>query len=460
MKRYKFSTILQVVVISCSFFVSATKGQELNVQQVESELLKKAAQNIEKYRKSDAAILFKTESGAGIQNAEVEIKQTTHDFLFGALIFDLVYFWEGAEYPPFRPDLFKKRFKELFNFALFPFYWGHYEPTQGMPQWKKMLPVIEWCKANRITTKGHPLVWTHKSSTPDWLTELPLDLSQELLKARVINIIRGFKGKINIWDVVNEAVNMRTWRSIWLDPESYRYVEEPIKDVADYVEKPFKWAYTANPKANFILNDFFQISKVSIRKRFFDLVKELERRNIPISGLGIQAHEPHKGREWYPPKDVWETLDYLGSLGYPLHITEFMPQSSGKEITGGWHKGNWTEETQAEFAEQFYRLCFGHPSVASILWWGFSDRTAAWAGRGLVTEDYKPKPVYNRLKKLIHQEWKTKINTTTDSEGAVKFRGFYGEYVVELKTKEGKVHSFRLHVRKDEDNKWVFIIKP
>jgi len=472
MKWHSFLTILEVAAISAVFFVSVAKapepGEEEEVilakplspeqQQVESQLLKKANENIEKYRKADAFITFKTESGDSIQNAEVQITQNSHDFLFGALIFDLVYFWEGAEYPPFRPDLFKKRFKELFNFAIFPFYWGHYEPTQGMPTWERMLPVIEWCKSNGITTKGHPLVWTHKSSTPNWLTELPFDLSMELSKARVINIVRGFKGKIDIWDVVNEPVNTKTWRSTWLDPNAGRYIEEPIQDIADYVDEAFRWAYTANPKANLILNDYFQIAKVSVRKRFFDLVKELKHRDTPISGLGIQAHEPLKGREWYPPKDVLETLDYLGSLGYPLHITEFMPQSSGMSITGGWREGAWTQEKQAEFAEQFYRLCFGHPSVVSINWWGFSDRTEAWAGRGLVNADYSPKPVYNRLKRLIHEEWKTKINTGTDNEGAVKFRGFFGEYVVDLKTKEGRIYSYNLHLRKDEANKWVFTV--
>lgn len=459
MKKYSFSTVLQVFVISILSFASSSKAQEPNVPQVESQLLKKAAENIEKYRKSNAVVTFKTKSGSSIQNAEVKITQTTGDFLFGALIFDLVYFWEGAEYPPYRPDIFKKRFKDLFNFALFPFYWNHYEPTQAMPQWEKMLPIIEWCKLNDITTKGHPLVWTNRDANPEWFFELPLELSQELLKARVINIIRGFKGKIDIWDVVNEPVNMRTWRTAWRDPEAKQYTtKEPIQDIADYVEKPFKWAYMANPKANIILNDFWQISNLTVRKRFFDLVKELKQRNTPISGLGIQAHEPHKGHEWYPPKDLWETLDYLGSLGYPLHITEFMPQSSGEEITGGWRKGTWTLEAQAEFAEQFYTLCFGHPLVVSINWWGFTDRTSFCIGRGLVTKEYQPKPVYNRLKRLIHEEWKTKVNAQTDDEGMVKFRGFHGKYVINLKTKEGRVCSFNLHVRKNEENRWVFTI--
>ncbi len=124
------------------------------------------------------------------------------------------------------------------------------------------------------------------------------------------------------------------------------------------------------------------IARQPDRERFYQLVAELKRRGTPISGLGIQAHEPRE--EWFSPEKVRTTLDRLGELGYPLHITEYIPQSGGKPITGGWREGTWTEETQAEFAEQFYRLCFGHPAVVSINWWGLSDRQIWLPGGGLL----------------------------------------------------------------------------
>ncbi|HUU27347.1 MAG TPA: endo-1,4-beta-xylanase [archaeon] len=449
MQNIKVVILARAFVIGSFFLPSMIAAQESDVANIESAMLKKAAQNIEQYRKGEAVISFKTESGSAFQDAEVEITQISHDFLLGAIIFDLV--WEEN---PYRPELFKQRFKDLFNFAVFPFYWEAYEKTQGMPEWRKSLPVIEWCKANGITTKGHPLVWATPSGKPPWLSQYPMDLTVELLKARVINIVGGFKGQIDIWDVVNEPVNVRTWDS---ENEKIWGVDEPIQKIADYVEKAFKWAYSANPQAHLILNEYYTITKKNTRERFFSLVQELQKRNTPISGLGIQAHEPRE--EWYPPKAVWETFDRLAELGYPLHITEFIPQSGGKEITGGWRKGTWTLQTQAEFAEQFFRLSFGHPAVVSINWWGLSDRDIWLPGGGLLTEDYTPKPVYDVLKKLIHEEWKTKLSTSTGKRGEVKFRGFYGKYHVKLKTGDGKVHFFDLQVRKDEENKWVFTVK-
>ena len=51
-----------------------------------SEILKKAEQNIEQYRKGDARISFMDNTGNPVRDAEIEIKQVSQDFLFGNII--------------------------------------------------------------------------------------------------------------------------------------------------------------------------------------------------------------------------------------------------------------------------------------------------------------------------------------------------------------------------------------
>ena len=48
----------------------------------------------------------------------------------------------------------------------------------------------------------------------------------------------------------------------------------------------------------------------------------------------------------------------------------------------------------------------------------------------MLRRDMSPKPVYNRLKKLIHETWHTEETLTTDGEGRAAFRGFQGDYEV------------------------------
>jgi GH35 family endo-1,4-beta-xylanase len=426
-----------------------------------SNLLKEAAENVEKFRKGDATLTFKSQDGEPITNAKLTIEQISQDFLFGNIIFPLVgVLHKFRDIDVYRPETFKNRFKGVFNMAIFPFYWSAYEDVQGRPNWQRILPALEWCKLNGITAKGHPLAWVERGGTPKWIYDLPVEQTEDLLKARIVNAVRGFKGQIDIWDVVNEPVHTKTWRQVMEKPFEMRYVSTPINDIADWVEKCYRWAHEANPEAELIINDYEVIVSTFIldtQQRFYDLAAELLKRETPLHGIGLQAHEP--ALEWYLPHQFKKTLDFYAELGLPLHITEFIPQSSGEPING-WKEGKWTQDAQAEFAEQIYRLSFGHPSVKSINWWGLSDRYI-WQERlqgGLIDEEYKPKAVYNVIKNLIKEEWTTpKISQKIDN-GSVKFRGFYGTYKISLTTETGNVHVFNIHLNIQEDNQFEFKI--
>lgn len=445
----KNNFIRQIVhaLMSLTIFVSISlNGQAPDVREVEDRILKQAAGNVEKYRKGDAVIHFRGSDGKGISNASVEIVQKSHDFLFGSVIFDLT----GGS-PAYREDVFKARFSKIFNLAVFPYYWSSYESQQGMTNWQRMIPVIEWCRSQGITTKGHPLVWANRSGFPLWLNNYTVAEKEDLLKIRVKNTVAGFKGKIDIWDVVNEPIHVPTW-----DNAMVKARRPSIPEIANYVEKALHWSHSEDPSATLIVNEYFTLASERDRSRFDSLLKELDKRKAPFSDIGLQAHEPRE--EWFRPEYVWNTFDLYSKYGHHIHITEYTPQSSGKEITGGWRKGTWTLDAQRDFAEQFLRLCFGHPAVVSFNWWGLSDRQIWLPGGGLIDEEYRPKPIYNTVDSLINVEWKTKASVVSDKNGSVSFRGFYGKYEATLTTPDGKKHIYPLHLRKDEENEWGFIV--
>ncbi|HLO18055.1 MAG TPA: endo-1,4-beta-xylanase, partial [Anaerolineales bacterium] len=399
----------------------------------------KADETVERHRKGEARIRFISSEGKPIHDMKVQVTQKTQDFLFGNLIFDLV--WNS---PLYKADLFKQRFLELFNFAIFPFYWPFYEKTPGQTEWEKLMPVLEWCRANGVTPKGHPLVWPYSAGVPEWLYDMPDGSVETLIKARVLNLVKGFSPWIQIWDVTNEAVNHISWneathpsfRSRYHEVSMWRGIEVsgafkreiPIPEAADWVEKSFRWAYAANPQAMFIVNDYNQEFDLNVRQRFFDLIRELQHRGAPVSGIGMQVHPVNY---WLWPHQIWDTLEMYAELDCPIHITELHQPAWEAEIEGGWRTGTWTLECQAEFIEQIYRQCFGHPSVVSINYWGFSDRNIWMPGGGLMDAEYQPKPVFRALKNLIKGEWITAPFTAhTDENGEVNFRGFYGQYEI------------------------------
>jgi GH35 family endo-1,4-beta-xylanase len=388
-----------------------------------------------------------------LKGVQVKIEQTTQDFLFGAILFDLV--WDRGMGPE-REQLLKERFSGLFNLAVLPFYWNSYEPEAGHPRWDLIEPALQWCLDNGITCKGHPLGWTHEVGIPDDVLDLSLEESETLLHARIMENVTGYRDRITMWDVVNEPVNTVSWEMAHGDrSKEHRYRNDiPLTELTGWVESAYKTAYKANPDNQYILNEFRQIADPVIRQRFYDFTVELLERGTPIQGLGLQAHEPRD--EWFDPVDVWETLEMYSALGLPLHITEFSPQSGGVPITGGYRTGNWTQETQATFTEEMYRIWFGHPSVVSINWWGISDANSWLPGAGFLDGELGSKPAYEVLKRLIREEWMTPvIHAESDGDGILQFRGFHGKYLVAATSAEGTTTRLDIHLSAAGPNRWT-----
>jgi hypothetical protein len=49
---------------------------------------------------------------------------------------------------------------------------------------------------------------------------------------------------------------------------------------------------------------------------------------------------------------------------------------------------------------------------------------------------------------MMHQEWKTTLHATTNSDGRFSFRGFRGDYRLVVETPKGKVEK-ALHVTRN-----------
>lgn len=449
--------------ISLIFGCTSIFGQSTTVEQTEQRLLNEAKLNIEKYRKGDMEVSFIDKKGKPLRNMQVEINQLTQDFLFGNLSEER-----------FNPNLtadevgkFEKYFTDLFNFTELTVKWSYYEGKQGKPQWAALQQKLDWCYKNNIVPKGHTLGWTNMSGTPAWLLKQPLETTYELYKARIYNLVGGFKDQVAMWDVINEPITTIPWEAAMKDSvfgkslidagTRYDTKNVTLEDVVPWVEHSLRWAYEANPKANLMLNEFYIIAKPEIREKFYQLIKELQRRRVPLTGIGIQAHEPRE--MWFSPLEIIATYDKYQELGIPLHITEFIPQSSMKKITGGWRQGVWTEEAQAEFAEQFYTLSFGHPAIASIHWWGLTDKMIWLEGGGLLDKNMTPKPVYHRLHKLIKEEWMTRnVHQKTTSKGKIKFRGFYGQYEAVVRLENGTKQFFHFHLEENGANNLIFTL--
>ncbi|MCI2285280.1 endo-1,4-beta-xylanase [Colwellia sp. MSW7] len=149
---------------------------------------------------------------------------------------------------------------------------------------KRLTRQVEFANKNNHFFTGHTLVW--HSQVPDWVFEhkdgTPLNRAELLARMEDhINTVAGrYAGKIDAWDVVNEALNEDgTLReSKWLSI---------IGD--DFIEQAFMLAAKAAPNAKLYYNDY-NLYKPEKRNGVLNLVKRLQNKGIRIDGVGMQAH--------------------------------------------------------------------------------------------------------------------------------------------------------------------------
>lgn len=96
---------------------------------------------------------------------------------------------------------------------------------------------------------------------------------------------------------------------------------------------------------------------------------------------------------------------------------------------------------QRAYRERFtalYTLLYSHPAVQAITWWDFSDHHA-WMGApsGLVRADMSPKPLYERLLRLVWGEWATRWRGPVAQGGGVTVPCAAGEHQVEVTLASG-----------------------
>ncbi|MBT3265990.1 1,4-beta-xylanase [Candidatus Poribacteria bacterium] len=387
---------------------------------------------VEEHRKGDLRIVALTADGKPIPNATVRLEQTSHAFRFGCNLFG----WSEEESD--AQALYRERFRAVHNFATLGFYWSSYEPERGKPRHAHVDKVLEWTESVGIECKGHPLVWNHSASP--WY---PTDLAElrRLSDERVEDCVSRFVGGIDMWDVVNEATDPfrgDNFDNLLADAwEEYGRVE--------FTKHCFGIARRANPAATLLINDY------RLGEDYEQLIEELvDGDGKPLYDvIGLQTHQ-HSGAT--PLDRVWDTCERHSRFGVPLHFTETTFVSG----PGKWEE--WQETTpegeaqQAEDAEAFYRALFSHPAVEALTWWDFSDLNA-WqrAPSGLLRKDMSPKPAYDRLARLITEEWHTTTEAQSDADGVAAARGFYGDYDVTVTGTNGSRARGTVSFRRGDD---------
>ena len=367
-------------------------------------------------------------AGVTLADHDVTVSQTRHAFGFGSTGFELIPHANGDSDDSALVD----DWLGVFDTATLPFYRGDFEPKPGVTQTDRIRTAARWFADRDVRLKGHPLVWhTVKAS---WMDALPLDEVERVTLERIRREMTDFRGLIGAWDVVNEAVIMPVFEN---EPDGVPNAVSRLaraKGRIPLVRAAFDEARAADPDALLLINDFDLSSAYEI------LIEGLLEAGVRIDAIGLQTHM-HQG--YWGEETVLAMVDRFARYGLPLHLTEntllsgeLMPASIVD--LNDYQPDEWpsTEEGEARQADEIvrhYHSLFAHPSVASITYWGITDRDA-WLGApgGLLRADGSRKPAYDALRELVRGEWwLPPTRMRTDAEGRVRVRGAFGDYRVE-----------------------------
>lgn len=409
---------------------------------------KRAEENIEKYRKGNFSVTIYDAKGEPLVGKTVKVTQKSHDFKVGANLFMLDQYETQEENTAFR-----ELFPQYFNLATVPFYWKDLEPEKGKPRYEKNSPnifrrpspdlCVEYCEEKGIDSKLHCLFYD--KFLPDWMPKTDEAEMMRLYEKRFAEIAERYCGKMYEFEVINELLSYHNEVSVLSDR----------RDILDWVFALAK-KYFGNEKL--VINEGNFIPEIGaphigFHHKYCLLLESALQRGVPIGKIGVQNHiycgmnkPPQEALPHYmnhfDPERIIKGLDVLNSFGLPLEITESLIPTLGE--------GEWAEALQGELFKYLYTLWFSTPNMESIVYWNIIEGSAysvpSWdenrCGGFIFRRDFSPKPAAEVVKNLFQKQWHTDLTLTTDNNGNINFKGFYGDYEL---TVDGKSVPFGIH---------------
>ena len=129
------------------------------------------------------------------------------------------------------------------------------------------------------------------------------------MRDHIQTVVGRYKGRIQSWDVVNEALNEdgTLRQSPWL-----KIIGE------DYIAKAFQYAHEADPQAPLTYNDY-NLENEAKRKGALALIAKLKAQGVPVTSVGLQGHDTFT---WPALEDEDATISAFAKLGVKVAITE------------------------------------------------------------------------------------------------------------------------------------------
>jgi len=277
---------------------------------------------------------------------------------------------------------------------------------------------VAYGQKEKMFIVGHTLIW-HSQLAPFVRKITSRDSLLSFMTNHINSVAGRYSGKVNSWDVVNEALNEdgSLRKSVFLE-----------KLGEDYIRKAFELAAAAAPNTELYYNDY-NIEQPKKRAGAIALIKKIQSGGTRIDGVGIQGHWSIKGP---PLKEIEESIIEFAKLGIKVSITELdltaLPNPwdlKGAEVSQNFegspfmdpYKQNLPDSMQAKLAtdyEGLFKLLLKHrDKIERVTFWGLNDGNSwlnDWPIKGrtnhplLFDRNFRPKLAFEKVIAIAKSE--------------------------------------------------------
>jgi endo-1,4-beta-xylanase len=191
--------------------------------------------------------------------------------------------------------------------------WERIHPEKDTYRFELADQYVAFGEKHHMFIVGHCLVWHNQ--VPAWVFRDDKGdfVDRETLLKRmhdhIQTVVGRYKGRIQSWDVVNEALN-----------EDGTLRQSPWLNIIgqDYIAKAFQYAHEADPQAQLTYNDY-SLETGPKRKGALELIAKLKAQGIPVTSVGLQGHD---SLTWPSVEAEDFTISAFAELGVKVAISE------------------------------------------------------------------------------------------------------------------------------------------
>jgi endo-1,4-beta-xylanase len=223
--------------------------------------------------------------------------------------------------------------------------------------------LVAFARQHGLKVRGHALLW--EQSTPEWARTAVSSGDWGVVREHFQGVIDRFGEHVQEWDVVNEPIDANG-RTDSLRETTFFRAYGP-----DYVARALTTAREFAPAAKLVINDYsFEYDNPvedARRAGFLRLLRELRRANVPVDGVGLQAHLD-LGKGPLRSEVLKPFLAAIADLGLEISVTEL----DVREHELGLPLAE-RDRRVADEVRRYLDIVMAQPAVTGVTTWGLSD---------------------------------------------------------------------------------------